>query len=82
MPQDAVLRPVTKVRLMEKSMHTYYVAALLALGRTATSVAATTPVDNAREYRQWIEDMKSAPRGPFSSLRWFCNDGTVHPPKP
>jgi len=26
--------------------------------------------------------MKSAPRGPFKQLRWFCADGTVHPPKP
>jgi len=33
-------------------------------------------------YRQWITDMKEQPRGPFSRLRWFCNDGTVHPPKP
>jgi hypothetical protein len=33
-------------------------------------------------YRQWISDMKEQPRGPFSHLRWFCNDGTVLPPKP
>ena len=33
------------------------------------------------DYRKWIEDMKTAPRGPFERLRWFCNDGTVHPPK-
>jgi hypothetical protein len=33
-------------------------------------------------YREWISDMKEQPRGPFKRLRWFCNDGTVHPPKP
>ena len=33
-------------------------------------------------YRQWIVEMKAAPRGPFSRLRWFCNDGRVMPPKP
>jgi len=33
-------------------------------------------------YRKWVGDMKEAPRGPFERLRWFCNDGTVHPPKP
>ncbi len=32
-------------------------------------------------YRQWVEAMKTAERGPFSRLRWFCNDGTVLPPK-
>lgn len=26
--------------------------------------------------------MKELPRGPFSRLRWFCADGTVHPPRP
>ena len=25
----------------------------------------------------WIAEMKSAPRGPFSRIRWFCKDGTV-----
>jgi len=34
------------------------------------------------DYRQWVLDMKEEPRGPFKRLRWFCNDGTVHPPKP
>ena len=31
--------------------------------------------------RQWIEEMKASPRGPFSRIRWFCNDGSVLPPK-
>ncbi len=26
--------------------------------------------------------MKEAPRGPFSRIRWFCNDGTIFPPRP
>ncbi len=33
-------------------------------------------------YQNWLEEMKQAERGPFNRLRWFCNDGTVHPPKP
>ena len=32
-------------------------------------------------YQQWIQQMKEEPRGPFSRIRWFCNDGTVLPPK-
>ena len=27
--------------------------------------------------RAWIAEMKTAPRGPFSRIRWFCADGTV-----
>lgn len=33
------------------------------------------------DYQRWIQDMKQNPRGPFSNIRWFCNDGTVLPPK-
>ena len=32
--------------------------------------------------RQWITEMKTSSRGPFARIRWFCNDGTVLPPKP
>ena len=32
--------------------------------------------------RKKIEAMKTAPRGPFARIRWFCNDGTILPPKP
>jgi len=40
--------------------------------------AAEAPTER---YRAWIEQMKSDPRGPFVSVKWFCNDGTVLPPK-
>jgi hypothetical protein len=33
------------------------------------------------QYRQWIEAMKTSERGPFARIRWFCNDGSVLPPK-
>ena len=36
----------------------------------------------AAEYSAWVEQIKQAPRGPFTRLRWFCSDGTVHPPSP
>ena len=40
--------------------------------------------DEARlaEARQLVERMKSSPRGPYKQIRWYCNDGSVHPPKP
>ena len=32
-------------------------------------------------FQSWIEQMKTAPRGPFARLRWFCSDGTVQTPE-
>jgi hypothetical protein len=37
--------------------------------------AADPPTDADRKI--WIAEMKTAPRGPFSRIRWFCADGTV-----
>ncbi len=34
-----------------------------------------------KEYTQWLQQMKAEPRGPFEKVMWFCNDGTVLPPK-
>jgi len=28
-----------------------------------------------------IEEFKEAPRGPYKEIRWFCDDGTIIPPK-
>ncbi|MGQ0656879.1 MAG: PEP/pyruvate-binding domain-containing protein [Chromatiales bacterium] len=43
--------------------------------------AAEPPAEPAAAYRQWVEEMKQADRGPFSRIRWFCKDGTRHDPK-
>ncbi|MGA9574831.1 MAG: PEP/pyruvate-binding domain-containing protein [Lysobacterales bacterium] len=32
------------------------------------------------KFRTWVSEMEDRERGPFSRLRWFCNDGTVLPP--
>lgn len=46
---------------------------------------AQGPVDisaaQAEQAKKIIEAMKKNPRGPYFQLRWFCNDGTVLPPK-
>ena len=42
---------------------------------------STTDTD-VQKYAAWVEQMKTEPRGPFKRLRWFCADGTVHPPRP
>ena len=55
-----------------------------------TSVAGSAPPEFMRppkeealkEARALVAAMKSNPRGPFDSIRWFCKDGTILPPKP
>ena len=37
--------------------------------------------DEIAQYRVWVNEMEGLERGPFSRLRWFCNDGTVLPPR-
>ncbi|GBC60433.1 phosphoenolpyruvate synthase [Desulfonema ishimotonii] len=44
--------------------------------------AEEAPLPDTRILKTHIEAMKEAPRGPFSRIRWFCRDGTIHPPKP
>jgi len=46
----------------------------------ASTIAAEIS-GTSSEYRAWIEEMERSERGPFSRLRWFCNDGTVLAPK-
>jgi len=59
----------------------------LALG-VLLAVAAPVMADTAdvppstTQMRAWIEQMKTAPRGPFERIRWFCDDGSVLPPTP
>lgn len=46
----------------------------------ATAAWAAEESDTAR-YRAWVEQMKTAPRGPFDAIRWFCKDGRVLAPQ-
>lgn len=57
---------------------------LLALAGLADRpvLADAAPEPSAAEMRNWVEAMKHAPRGPFSRIRWFCEDGSVLPPEP
>jgi len=59
-----------------------FVAVVSCLVVSALCTEAPAATGDTATYRQWIRDMKEQPRGPFKQLRWFCNDGTVHPPKP
>lgn len=45
-------------------------------------LADAAPDPSPAEMQNWVEAMKQAPRGPFSRIRWFCEDGAVLPPEP
>jgi hypothetical protein len=55
---------------------------LVALPAAARAAAEKTSYPNAERYAGWVREMKRSPKGPFERIRWYCNDGTVHPPKP
>ena len=57
-------------------------ASLLVLASSALSAetASTSSRESRAKYRQWIVEMKEAPRGPFSNVKWYCKDGSVFPP--
>lgn len=51
----------------------------LVLPFTTITAAASQTVDT-QQYRQLVEDIQQASRGPFSHLRWFCHDGSARLP--
>ncbi len=55
---------------------------VLALFSGILDVYAETGGPDTATLRRWVQEMKTSERGPFSRIRWFCNDGTVHPPRP
>jgi hypothetical protein len=56
----------------------FLMSLLLAAGAADAGPPAALP-DQA-SLRRWVAEMKAAARGPFKQIRWFCNDGTIHPP--
>ncbi|NND34886.1 MAG: phosphoenolpyruvate synthase, partial [Saprospiraceae bacterium] len=41
---------------------------------------AQTPVSN-QEIQALVQNLKNDPRGPYKDIRWFCEDGSIIPPK-
>ena len=53
---------------------------LICVSFSASASVSQSTTSNP-EYRQLIESMQTRERGPFKELRWFCNDGTILPPR-
>jgi hypothetical protein len=54
---------------------------LLMLLCGVSGVAAQSALPDEKTLQGWVQEMKTASRGPFEQIRWFCNDGSVLPPK-
>ena len=67
-------------RFVSRHVHTVLLALTLSAS-VGQAAQGPTVHANAAQYQQWIEAMKDAERGPFTRIRWFCNDGRVLPPK-
>lgn len=64
----------------------FRLVALLALAGHTVAVSAHAQLppltdQEVQEARTLIGAMKRDAKGPYLRLRWFCNDGTVHPPQ-
>ena len=51
----------------------------------AATIIQAAPLDPptpeaVAEARQIVQQMKASPRGPYSRVVWYCNDGSVQPP--
>jgi len=49
--------------------------------KTSSTDSQTASVNDVKLWRNWVQEMKQNHRGPFSRIRWFCNDGVILPPK-
>ncbi|NHN36777.1 hypothetical protein G8764_05660 [Pseudomaricurvus alcaniphilus] len=46
------------------------------------SVLNPPPPSSIAEARKIVAAMRANPRGPYDSIRWFCNDGSILPARP
>ena len=78
-PMTAISRP-TRLGLLPR----YALCALLCVGAPVLADITAPPVaaPSVAQMRAWVEQMKTAPRGPFERIRWFCDDGSILPPTP
>ena len=62
----------------------FLITFVLACGQAVASAPALAPPDAAKleAAKAIVFAMKGNERGPYSRIRWFCNDGSSHPPKP
>ena len=75
----------TKASTLPSRVGRYSAGGMIGLAAMIVTAALAAPAPLAAqagptEYREWIERMKTAERGPFSRVLWYCSDGTTQPP--
>ena len=75
LPPPAADRPISRPLVVGLLL-------LVAAAFSASSLADDASAPSTEQMRAWIESMKTAPRGPFERIRWFCEDGAVLAPEP
>ncbi len=65
--------------MLKNVAFTSYIVAVLFLAHPAAAGHKQTISD--AEVTALVQAFKSNPRGPYESIRWFCPDGSVLPPK-
>ncbi len=54
---------------------------LSAFGQTVDCYQPVLTGAEISEAKALLEAMKRDPRGPYLRIRWYCSDGTIHPPQ-
>ena len=64
---------------------TVLISLLMALCSLPAAARPAAPPSSALPHTatlsDWIAEIKDSPKGPFQAIRWFCEDGTLQPPK-
>ena len=61
--------------------HRFLALAVLFAGPLAMAAPLDPPTPEAlAEAKRVVQEMRDNQRGPYSRIRWYCNDGTVQPP--
>lgn len=68
-----------KIRLIKTILFAFGI--WISAGAPASSDNTAAAAGDNTEHRRWINEMKVRERGPFKELRWFCNDGSILPPR-
>jgi len=58
----------------------YLLGSLLLVPPLVSAKPLAQPLPLPPDAREWVQHMQTQRLGPFSEVRWFCNDGAVLPP--
>ena len=65
---------------MKRAMTALFLVTCLWFSAAASGAGTPAALPDPATLRRWVAEMKASARGPFHQIRWFCKDGTVHPP--